>query len=154
MENGFPDAFAMPSGMGGSFSAYSALSALGASSFVEGPDGTRVIFYERSNAVDESVPDVESRMTFTGHFTVNDPLSPPGGGTRLDGGLGADFKTEEEPSAAWVWLEQPADDENRKKLEAFFDASFNEDGLRMEIAPEAFLTFADSNSWDADLDEE
>ena len=154
MENGFPDAFAMPSGMGGSFAAYSALSALGSTRFIEGPDGTRVMFYERSNAVDESVSDVASRMTFAGHFTISDPASPLKSGTRADGGLGADFQEEGDPVAAWVWLKQPAGDEDRKKLEAFFDATFGEDGLRMDIAPEAFLNFADSNSWDADLEDE
>lgn len=153
MENGMPDPFAMPAGMGGAFSAYSALAGLGSTRFIEGPDGTRVVFYERSNAVDESVPDIETRMTFTGHFAVNDRNFTPGA-PELDGGLGADFQDEGEPTAAWVWLKQPADDENRAKLEAFFDSSFDEDGLRMDIAPAAFLDFADSNSWDADPDSE
>ena len=153
MENGTPDPFAMPSGMGGAFSAYSALAGLGSTRFIEGPDGTRVVFYERSNVVDESVPDVETRMTFAGHFAVNERFFTPGAPT-LDGGLGADFQDEGEPVAAWVWLKEPADEENRAKLEAFFDSSFGEDGLRMDIAPEAFLDFADSNSWDADSDSE
>ena len=153
MENGTPDPFAMPSGMGGAFSAYSALAGLGSTRFIEGPDGTRVVFYERSNVVDESVPDVETRMTFAGHFAVNDRFFTPGA-PNLDGGLGADFQDEGEPVAAWVWLKEPADEENRAKLEAFFDSSFGEDGLRMDIDPEAFLDFADSNSWDADSDSE
>ena len=72
----------------------------------------------------------------------------------MDGGLGADFQDEGDPVAAWVWLKQPAGDEDRQKLEAFFDGTFGEDGLRMDIAPEAFLNLADSNSWDADLDDE
>lgn len=154
MDNGFSDAFAMPSGMGGAFSAYSAISALGQSRVIEGPSGERVVFYERTNAVDENVPDVESRMTFTGHFDVSDgPLSPEGS-TSVKGGLGADFQDEGEPVAAWVWLDEPADDETKSKLEAFFGGTFSEDGLRMDVATETFLDFSDSNSWDADMDDE
>ncbi len=154
MDNGFSDAFKMPSGMGGAFSAYSALSALGSTRFVEGPDGTRIVFYEKSNAVDDSVPDVETRMTFTGRFSVDGVDLVAADGKPAVGGLGADFPAEGDPTAAWVWFKQPIDEEMRGKFEGFFGGTFGEDGLRMDVAPEAFLDFADSNSWDADLDDD
>ncbi len=124
------------------------------SRILEGPDGTRLIFLEQRNIVDEDVEDLDARMKFIGRWLINgESLCTPDGKPAI-GGLGADFLTEEEPTLAWIWFEEPLSEELQRKFGDFFDSEFDEDGKRMNISVGAFMDFADSESWDADMDDE
>lgn len=52
---------------------------------------SKVEFFERSNAVDESVEGVFSRMTFTGCFAIDEFMIQHKDGSPVEAGLGADF---------------------------------------------------------------
>lgn len=111
--------------------------------------GVRITFFERSNATDESVEGLAARMVFSGHFAINDSMIQFEDGALVEAGLGADFEDGEGPSRAWVWFSSPVEGMVKEAFERFFTAQFAEDGMRMEIDPEVFLKFAESNDWSA-----
>lgn len=122
--------------------------------YVEAPDGTRFAFLERSNAAHEDAASATTSMTFSGRFMLDGALVQTTDGSPADGGFGATFEEAGDPTSAWLWLANPVDDEARDALEAVFGETFDETGLRMDIAPEAFLQLSDSSSWDAYLEDD
>ena len=114
--------------------------------YVEAPDGTRIVFLERSNTVDDENADA-TRIVFSGCFSIDGDTVLDRRGAPLKGGFEAMFDGPGDPVGAWTWLAETVDDNVRKKFEAVFDSTFSEDGLRMDIGPEAFLLFSDSSCW-------
>lgn len=108
---------------------------------------SKVEFFERGNAVDESAEGVFSRMTFSGCFAIDEFMIQHKDGSPVEAGLGADFDEANGPVAAWVWFSCLVNDAVKEKLEEFFGGSFDETLQRMDISTEAFLAFSDSKAW-------
>lgn len=125
----------------------------GAPRVVEAPDGTRIVFHERSNASSDGEAG-RARTVFSGAFSVNGETVLDAGGQPAEGGFEADFEEVGGPVAARVWLARPVEGAARRAFEAVFAASFDDDGLHMDIGPEAFLAFSDSSCWTAFVDED
>ncbi|MDO4442305.1 MAG: hypothetical protein Q4B69_00300 [Slackia sp.] len=104
-------------------------------------------FFERENAVDESVEGVRSRMTFTGCFAIDGFVIQHKDETPVEAGFGADFGEANGPSVAWVWFSCPVNDAVKEKFEEFFGGAFDETLRRMDIPVEEFLSFSDSKAW-------
>ena len=121
--------------------------------YVEAPDGTRILFFERSNISHDEGRDV-ARIVFSGCFSINGDMLLDRRGEPVEGGFEAMFDGPGDPVSAWAGLAEAVDDGVREKFEAVFGSTFSEDGLRMDIGPEAFLLFSDSNCWCAFDDED
>lgn len=119
------------------------------SNFGEGiqTDGAKVSFFERSNSIDDSIEGVVTRTVFSGHFAIDDYMLQRNDGTLVEAGLGADFDEYNGPTHAWVWFSLPVNDAVKEVFEGFFSGEFAEDRLRMEVDPDVFVKFADSNAW-------
>lgn len=131
----------------------SALDAPAARSIVEAPDGTRIVFYELSNAMQENGAAGLARTVFTGCFSIDGAMTVAEDGQPLEAGFTADFEETGGPVAAGIWFARPVDAAVRHAFEAVFGAPFADDGRHMDIGSEAFLTFADSSCWTAYADE-
>lgn len=114
----------------------------------------QITFLEKSNVADDTVEGVATRATFTGHFAIDGYILQYGDGRLVDAGLGADFDEYNGPKRAWVWFSAPANDAVQEAFVGFFGGTFSEDGMRMELDPEVFVTFADSKAWGEFTDEE
>ncbi len=109
----------------------------------------KITFFEKENTVDSSVEGIASRMQFNGCFAIDDFMIQRKDGTPVDAGFGADFNEAGGPVAAWVWFSRPVNGPVKAKFEERFEASFDEDGLRMDISTDQFLAFADCGAWNA-----
>ncbi len=108
-----------------------------------------VTFFEKDNTVDDSIEGIATRIQFNGCFAIDEFMIQRKDGTPVDAGFGADFNETGGPVAAWVWFSRPVNGPVKEKFEERFSASFDEDGLRMDIDPDQFLAFADSGAWEA-----
>ena len=90
----------------------------------------------------------------SGCFSINGDMLLDRRGEPVEGGFEAMFDGPGDPVSAWAWLAEAVDGGVREKFEAVFGSTFSEDGLRMDIGPEAFLLFSDSNCWCAFDDED
>ena len=102
--------------------------------YVEAPDGTRILFFERSNISHDEGRDV-ARIVFSGCFSINGDMLLDRRGEPVEGGFEAMFDGPGDPVSAWAWLAEAVDDGVREKFEAVFGSTFSEDGLRMDIGP-------------------
>lgn len=127
----------------------STLDAPAAQSIVEAPDGTRIVFYERSNAMQENESASLARTVFTGCFSIDGAMVTDEDGQPLEAGFEADFEETGGPVAAGLWFSRPVDAAVRRAFEAVFGTPFADDGQHMDIGPDAFLTFSDSSCWTA-----
>lgn len=132
----------------------STLDAPAAQSIVEAPDGTRIVFYERSNAMQENESASFARTVFTGCFSIDGAMVDAEDGRPLEAGFEADFEETGGPVAAGIWFARSVDSAVQRAFEAVFGTPFADDGRHMDIGADVFLTFADSSCWTAYRDDE
>ena len=147
MEDSFASLM-MAAGMG------SALGGADAPRVVEAPDGTRIMFFERSNSTREDREAGVVRTVFNGYFSIDGTMVASKDGQPLESGFTADFKDVGGPVAAGIWFAETVPEAVRQAFEAVFGVPFSDDGLRLDIGADAFLTFSDSNCWSAYASEE
>ncbi|OUO90291.1 hypothetical protein B5F40_07465 [Gordonibacter sp. An230] len=136
-----------------SLNALSLLTSIGASASQPsesiGPDGTRIVFYEKENRTDSEAAEGKTRVRFIGCFTIDGFMIQNEQGIPVDAGFGAEFDTAGGPNSAWVWFCRPVNEAVKSKFEKFFMGTFDDIGMLMGIDPQTFLDFADSASWTA-----
>lgn len=69
--------------------------------YVEAPDGTRILFFERSNISHDEGRDV-ARIVFSGCFSINGDMLLDRRGEPVEGGFEAMFDGPGDPVSAWA----------------------------------------------------